>query len=332
MKNLSRVTSVIVTFACAVAVVGARATASTSAPSNSLPRGGKVVATIKIPEGSGGITLGEGAVWSMSDAVSRLMQIDPKGNAVTAKINVTSVKACPMYVCGEPAVGNGAVWVPRAPDNTVSRIDLSSNSVTARIPVGPTPTAIAISPGAVWVANAGGPSISRIDSATNKVVATIRLGPAQAASDAAGVTAGGGAIWANVPNLNAVVRIDPATNAITKTIRLSKQPCGFLAADKRAVWASGAHCSSAITRINARTNKQTGTVKGEMAPIGLGLGFGSLWVADLDRKAIDRIDPRTGRIVARLPVGGYPVRLAVGFGSVWVRDDTGRMLRIRPQR
>jgi streptogramin lyase len=69
-----------------------------------------------------------------------------------------------------------------------------------------------------------------------------------------------------------------------------------------------------------------------MAPIGLGLGFGSLWVADIDRKTIDRVNPRTGRIVARLRVGGIPIRLAIGFGSVWVRDDTGRVLRIAPQR
>ena len=70
---------------------------------------------------------------------------------------------------------------------------------------------------------------------------------------------------------------------------------------------------------------------GFKAPIGLALGFGSVWVADLDAKAIARIDPVTGRIVARLAVGGLPIRLAVGFGSVCVRDDTGRVLRIAPQ-
>jgi hypothetical protein len=37
----------------------------------------------------------------------------------------------------------------------------------------------------------------------------------------------------------------------------------------------------------------------EITPIGLALGFGSLWVADIDRKTIDRINPRTGRMVAR---------------------------------
>jgi hypothetical protein len=126
---------------------------------------------------------------------------------------------------------------------------------------------------------------------------------------------------------------------VTATIKWSwqlGQPCGFLAADEGAVWAAGAHCPSSsgygvVTRIDARTNKPTKVVKGFKAPIGLGLAFGSVWVADLDSKAVDRINPRTGRIVAHLPVGGLPILVEVGFGSVWVRDDTGRVLRIRPQ-
>jgi hypothetical protein len=69
-----------------------------------------------------------------------------------------------------------------------------------------------------------------------------------------------------------------------------------------------------------------------LVPIGVALGFGSLWVADLDAKTVDRVNPRTGRIVARLRVGDHPVHLGAGFGSVWVRDDSGRVLRIRPRR
>ena len=113
-------------------------------------------------------------------------------------------------------------------------------------------------------------------------------------------------------------------------------PCGFLAADQGAVWAAGASCAAssgfgAVTRIDPRTNRPTKTVTGFKIPIGLGLAFGSVWVADLGTKAIHRIDPRTGRVVARLPVGGLPILLEVGFGSVSVRDDTGRVLRIKPQ-
>jgi YVTN family beta-propeller protein len=328
---MNRVTRASAALTCAIALIGAVSASASAARGKVLPRGGRVVATIAIPPGYGGFALGEGSVWAMSDDVATLTRINPQGNAIAASIRVAPVKACPPYVCGEPAAGNGAVWVPRASDNTVSRIDLVSNSITATIPVGSQPTGIAVSPGAIWVANSGGPSVSRIDAATDEVVATIRLGPARSASpSAAGVSiaAGGGAIWASVANT--VVRIDPATNAITARIRVSN-PCGFLAVDERAVWASGAHCSAAISRIDPRTRRQTGTVEGELAPIGLALGFGSLWVADIDRKTIDRINPGTGRIVARLPVGGIPIRLAIGFGSVWVRDDTGKVLRIAPR-
>jgi YVTN family beta-propeller protein len=340
MNRLRRSTVASVASLALAIVVVAAAAATASARSAALPRGGKVIATISIPKGFGGFALGEDAVWAMSDAVSTLTRIDPQRNAVAASIKVASVKACPPYVCGEPAAGNGAVWVPRASDNTVSRIDLSSNSVTATIPVGPQPTAIAVTPGAVWVANSGGPSISRIDPATNQVVATIRVGPASACCSPMNMTAAGAAVWVTVPKLAAVVRVDPASNKAAATIRLSPrlsgQPCGFVVADRTGVWASGAHCfarsgAGVVTRIDPRTNKPTKTVTGFMAPIGLALGYGSLWVADIERKAIDRVNPRTGRIIARLPVGGIPIRLAIGFGAVWVRDDTGRVLRIKPQ-
>jgi hypothetical protein len=70
---------------------------------------------------------------------------------------------------------------------------------------------------------------------------------------------------------------------------------------------------------------------GTTASVGVAVGFGSGWVADLDSRQIVRINPRTERIVGRLRLRGLPVRLAVGFGSPWVRDDGGRVLRIKPQ-
>jgi virginiamycin B lyase len=116
----------------------------------------------------------------------------------------------------------------------------------------------------------------------------------------------------------------------------SGQPCGFLAADQRAVWAAGAHCPASsgdgvVTRIDPGTNRPTSVVTGLRAPIGLALGFHSLWVADLDAKSMDRVNPRTGRIVGRLSLGGIPLQVETGLGSVWVGDGSGRVLRIKPQ-
>jgi len=332
MKTPSRVAWASAVLACSVAVVGVSATASTS--TNAYPRAGTIVARIAVPKESGGLAVGQGAVWTMGDAVSTLLRIDPNRNAVVARIKVEPARPCAPFpsACSEVAAGEGAVWVSHASDDTVTRIDPQTNRVVARIPVGPQPNGIGVSPGAIWVANDGAPSVSRIDPATNKVVATVRIGPARACcSGHSELTVGGGSVWVAVPTLASVVRIDPATNAVKRTIQLSGQPYGFLTADARAVWAASAHSTSAVWRIDLRTDRESARVTGPlMTPIGLALGFGSLWVADLDAKTIDRVNPRTGRIIARLRVGGYPVRLGVGFGSVWMRDDTGRLLRIKP--
>ncbi len=286
--------------------------------------GGKVIAKIAIPSGYGGFAVGEGAVWAMSDDSSRLTRIDGRSNAVIARIKIGAG--------GELAAGNGAVWVTHPVEGSVSRVDSHTNRETATIKVGPGPQGIAASPGAVWVANSGGPTISRIDPATNQVVATIRVGPYSAASDRMSVTASGRTVWVGVSGLNAIVRIDATTNKVVARIHTAPS-CGPLAVSKDAVWLAGAHCGAQITRIDPHANRVNGKVKGKLsAPIGLALAFGSLWVADLDAKTIDRVDTRSGRIVGRLPVGGYPIRLDVGFGSIWVRDDTGRVLRIRPER
>jgi YVTN family beta-propeller protein len=295
--------------------------------------GGKVVARIPIPENSGGLAVGEGAVWSTSDAVSVLTKIDPRRNTVVAKTKLPLHNPCPDLPgsCGEAVAGDGAVWLARVSDDVVLRIDPAASAVVATIPVGPQPEGITATPGAIWVVNKGGPSVSRIDPATNRVVATIPIGPSGACcSDHMSVTAGAGSVWASLPSRSMIVRIDPATNAVASRIRLAGQPCAFLAAGDRAVWSAGAHCSGTVLRVDPKTNRGGRPVEGFTTPIGLALGFGSLWIADLDSQEVDRVDERTGRIVGRVRVGGYPVRLAVGFGSLWVRDDTGRVLRIKP--
>jgi DNA-binding beta-propeller fold protein YncE len=291
-----------------------------------------VAASIEIPKGPGAFAVGEGAVWAVSEDVSKLARIDPRRNAVVASIKLETGKPCPAFPksCGEMAAGGGAVWISRSTDNTVLRVAPRSNTVTARIKVGPQPDGIAVSRGAVWVLNAGGPSVSRIDPATNRVVATIRIGTHVACcADHMNLAAADGAVWVGVPLKSAVVRIDSATNA-TKMIRLESQPCGYLVAAGRALWVSGAHCGASVIRVDTRANKAVRTVSGTKSPIGLAIAAGDVWVADLDSKAIARIDSHTARVVSRIRVGGQPIRLAAGMGSIWVRDDSGRVLRINP--
>ena len=328
--RLVRITALV---ALAVAIAGVVEAHGSTSGRAARPGVGKVVARISIPPNSGALAVGEGAVWVTSDAVPILMRIDPGTNTVVAHTPIASKNPCTELPgsCGEAAAGNGALWIARVSDDSVLRIDPRDNSLAATIPVGPQPEGIATTPGAVWVVNKGGPSVSRIDPATNKVVATVRIGPAQACcADHMQVAAGAGAVWVTLPSTDSIVRIDPGTNTVVATVQLSGQPCGFLAAGERTVWAAGGHCSGSVMRINGRTNRPSGVVDGTTAPVGVAVGFGSVWAADLDASQIVRINPSTERIVGRLQLRGTPVRLAVGFGSLWVRDDIGRVLRIKP--
>jgi virginiamycin B lyase len=325
-STLSRVSASSTTSAPRAVIASSGPT--TGANTRSLPSRAKVVARIRLgrgapaPLGGGALTVGEGAVWAMSDAESTLMRIDPTRNAVVARIKVPPPDTT--------AAGDGAVWLTYPLDDTVSRIDPATNKVTASIHVGPRPTGIAISPGAVWVADDYGPSVSRIDPATNRVVATIRVGPQRACcAEHMSLTATGGRIWVAVPNANEIVRIDPKTNNVVATLRLPYSPCAFLVADQRAVWSAGGACADTVGRVDARTKTLTAQVR-EPHAVGLALAFGSVWVAVIDSSDVDQIDPRTGRLIARLHVSGTPVRLGVGFGSIWVNDDSGRVLRVLP--
>lgn len=326
-----RVTALVAVIAAIAGVVEAYGSASRRA---ARPGVGEVVARFSIPANSGALAVGEGAVWATSDAVPILTRIDPGTNAVVARVRITSKNVCTEMPgsCGEAAAGNGALWIARLSDDSVLRIDPGDNSLAATIPVGAQPEGIATTPGAVWVVNKGGPSVSRIDPATNAVVATVRIGPVEACcSDHIAIAAGAGAVWVTVPNADSIVRIDPGTNTVVARVHLSQQPCAFLAAGEGTVWSAGGHCTGSVMRINGRTNRQAGALTEMSAPIGVAVGFGSVWVADLEARQIVRIDPRTDRIAGRLRLQGLPVRLAVGFGSLWVRDDSGRVLRIKPQ-
>ena len=307
------------------------ATSARTAPSGArvLPPGAKVVARIgltRVPTdfGGGPLTVGEGAVWAISTASSTLMRIDPRGNAVVARIKVSPPETA--------VAGDGAVWLSYPSRDTVSRIDPATNKLTATIHVGPQPAGISVSPGAVWVANAGGPSVSRIDPETNRVVATIRVGPKLACcSEHMSLVASSAALWVAVPNANTIVRVDPSTNRVNATVKLPYCPGGFLLADASGVWSAGGGCADVVARIDASMKKLTAKLT-EPHPVGLVRGFDSVWVAVLDSANVDRIDPQTGRLIGRLHVGGTPVRLAFGFDSVWVNDDKGRVLRVQPQR
>jgi ABC-type transport system substrate-binding protein/DNA-binding SARP family transcriptional activator len=66
-------------------------------------------------------------------------------------------------------------------------------------------------------------------------------------------------------------------------------------------------------------------------PAGVAAGFGSLWVAEVDRGLVVRVDPRRRAVVETIPVGKGPSAIAAGAGAVWVVNALdGTLSRIDP--
>ncbi len=92
MKRVSGAMVAGAALACAIGLLGA---VNAPARDQAIPRGGKVVAKVPIPAGTGAFAVGEGAVWAVSDTGPVLTRIDPDRNAVVASIKVKLDSVCP---------------------------------------------------------------------------------------------------------------------------------------------------------------------------------------------------------------------------------------------
>jgi YVTN family beta-propeller protein len=87
---------------------------------------------------------------------------------------------------------------------------------------------------------------------------------------------------------------------------------------------------NSIAMIDVRTNRVTGSIAVGSRPAYLAVGFGSLWVANLDDGTVSRIDLRQRTLARTIPVGGGTTGLATGDGSVWIASAAGVVQRIDP--
>ena len=168
---------------------------------------GKVEATlpIAVPDSEGGLAVGAGSVWVMTDAKGTLARIDPATNKVVAEIYV----APGSYAV---AFGEEAVWVTSTDTNVLTRVNARTNVVEQTIAVGPKPRFLAVGEGAVWTINQGDGSISRVDVKTNKVVATIDAG---IPGNGGEIAVGDGSVWVTSFEYP-ITRIDASTNKVVQ--------------------------------------------------------------------------------------------------------------------
>jgi streptogramin lyase len=261
------------------------------------PRTNRVVATIPTPVSgeNASIAFGEGAVWVTSGQANGVVyRVDPAANRVTATIGV------PGGAFGI-VVAAGTVWVtqflPEPDPGIVARIDASNNRLLAPVEVPNLPGAIRAGQDAIWVTSRF--TVSRIDPHTGAVTQ-----PLHRAGDVRAV--GGGSLWGTYANSAAdagVQRIDPVTGQVVATIRI---PNGVLIAfGLGTLWVaqdassipSGGNAPDRtepgnLYRIDPATNRVLGRpvpLPG-IAPTGLAVGEGAVWVGELDGKTLTRFN------------------------------------------
>jgi branched-chain amino acid transport system substrate-binding protein len=132
------------------------------------PRTSRVLDGVDAGHSLNGVTVGEGAIWTISGRAAAVYRIDPKTLRVTDRIPIVSRSGAEAPYPIAIRVGLGSVWVLNANVATVTRIDAIVRGVTATVPIGVErgPMRLVVGAGAAWVANGDG-TLSRIDGETN---------------------------------------------------------------------------------------------------------------------------------------------------------------------
>lgn len=128
------------------------------------PKTNKVAAEMPVPEGSAGVTYGEGYVWVTSPTKNMLTGVDPK----TAKVVYSmEVGKGPRFV----AAGAGSAWTLNQGDGTISQVDAKTGKLIKNIEAGLPGTGgeLAFGEGHVWATVIQIP-ITEVDPATSAVV------------------------------------------------------------------------------------------------------------------------------------------------------------------
>jgi virginiamycin B lyase len=114
------------------------------------PATNNVVARVAIGQGSGGVAIGDGAVWVLSRLDQTLWRIDPQTNRVAASIKLPAP-------CAWITLSPNAVWVISRKQSLLVRIDPRANRVVATIQTAEAPKGVAYAAGSIWVCNSASP-------------------------------------------------------------------------------------------------------------------------------------------------------------------------------
>lgn len=133
----------------------------------------------------GGIAVGGGAVWIVTDRQGTLARVDPASGRIVQTVRLPAGSYNPVF-------NDGRVWISRVEGAEVTVVDAGAAAVTDHVAVGPHPRFLAAGKRTVWTLNQAEGSLSRIDTAGRQPVRTIALHTPGAGGD---IAYAGGRVW-----------------------------------------------------------------------------------------------------------------------------------------
>lgn len=171
----------------------------------------------------GGIAIGAGSVWLVTDRDGSLARIDPATGAVTQVIRLPAGSYNPVFA-------NGLVWVTRVDGAEVTAVDPATGKVAGQVAVGPRPRFVTAGGGAVWTLNQGDGSLSRVDAGNRAGSPAL---PLQTPGPGGDIAFADGRVWATMMRTPLTV-----VDAATRTVRCQWEGPGgdSLGVGHGAVW------------------------------------------------------------------------------------------------
>ena len=140
-----------------------------------------------------------------------------------------------------------------------------------------------------------------------------------------GIVSSGAFVW-TLGTGNSISKIDSSSLDVLRTGTIAGDP-DLLAKGFGRVWVLSLGEVMSINTRSLAIDLRTPT--GDVCSNGIAVGEGAVWVSNPCDGSVLKIDPRSGA-TTRIPVGGDPSDIGIGFGSVWVSDMDGTETRIDP--
>jgi len=133
----------------------------------------------------GGIAVGAGSVWMITDKHGSLQRIDPNSGSILQTVHVPPGSYNPVF-------SEGRIWVSRAEGSEATSVDATTGKVLNHFHTGPNPRFLTAGGGAVWTLDQGDGSLSRIDIGGRRPVLTLPLHTPGVGGD---ITYAAGRVW-----------------------------------------------------------------------------------------------------------------------------------------